>query len=241
VLERRGVVGGAAVNEEFHPGFRNSVASSTVSLLAPRVMAEMRLHERGLRILGRPIANCLPLDDGRFLKVGGGLARTQGRVREVLCARRRAVAGLLRDARRHRRPLLRELSLQTPPDLGALMRSGTRGLRQARAFGNLSVEQRRDLLDLFSESAADFLDGWFEAAPVRAALAFDGVVGNLPSPWTPGSAYVLLHHTIGGVSAGDRSLATPARGRSGSAARRWCLRRSGTRARRARCARRESR
>jgi phytoene dehydrogenase-like protein len=96
--------------------------------------------------------------------------------------------------------LLRELSLQTPPDLGALLRSGTRGLRQARIFSRLSVEQRRDLLDLFSESTAEFLGGWFEAAPVQAALALEGVVGNLASPWTPGSAYVLLHHTFGGVN-----------------------------------------
>src|ERR1700709_2580821 len=73
VLERRAVVGGAAVTEEFHPGFRNSVASYTVSLLAPKVIADMRLHERGLRIRERPISNFLPLDDHRYLKVGGGL------------------------------------------------------------------------------------------------------------------------------------------------------------------------
>src|SRR6516225_2604845 len=77
VLERRGVVGGAAVTEEFHPGFRNSVASYTVSLLAPKVIADMGLHERGLRILERPISNFLPLDDARFLELGGGLERTQ--------------------------------------------------------------------------------------------------------------------------------------------------------------------
>ena len=199
VLERRGVVGGAAVTEEFHPGFRNSVASYTVSLLAPRVIADMRLHERGLRILERPIANFLPLDDGRYLKVGGGLARTQAefakfsaRDAERLPAYYEMLDGI--------GDLLRELSLQTPPDLGALTRSGTRGLRQARLFGKLSVEQRRDLLDLFGESAADLLGGWFEAAAVQAAFAFDGVVGNLASPWTPGSAYVLLHHTFGGVN-----------------------------------------
>src|SRR3954454_12234527 len=61
VLERRGVVGGAAVTEEFHPGVRNSGASYTVSLLAPRVIEDMRLHDRGLRILERPISNFLPL------------------------------------------------------------------------------------------------------------------------------------------------------------------------------------
>ena len=199
VLERRDTVGGAAVTEEFHPGFRNSMASYTVSLLAPKVIADMGLHERGLRILERPIANFLPLDDGRYLKVGGGLARTQTefakfstRDAERLPAYYEMLDGI--------GDLLRELSLQTPPDLGALLRSGTRGLRQARTFSKLSIEQRRDLLDLFSESAADFLGGWFEAEPVLAAFAFDSVVGNLASPCTPGSAYVLLHHTFGGVN-----------------------------------------
>src|SRR5262249_11096561 len=78
VLERRSVVGGAAVTEEFHPGFRNSVAASTVSLLNPKVIADLRLADHGLRIVERKIANFLPLDDGRYLKVGGD--RTEGEV-----------------------------------------------------------------------------------------------------------------------------------------------------------------
>jgi phytoene dehydrogenase-like protein len=199
VLERRGVVGGAAVTEEFHPGFRNSVASYTVSLLAPKVIADMRLHDLGLRILERPISNFLPLDDTRFLELGGGLERTQRefakfseRDAQRLPAYYEALDGI--------GDLLRDLSLQTPPDLGALMHSGTRVLSQARTFGQLSLEQRRDLLDLFTESAADYLEGWFESDPVRTAFAFDSVVGNLASPRTPGSAYVLLHHTFGGVN-----------------------------------------
>ncbi len=199
VLERRGVVGGAAVTEEFHPGFRNSVASYTVSLLAPKVIDDMRLHDRGLKILERPFSNFLPLDDGRYLELGGGLERTQreftkfsARDAERLPAYYEALDAIGN--------LLRELSLQTPPDLGALMHSGTRGLRQARAFGALTLEQRRDLLDLFTESAADFLGGWFESDPVKTAFAFDSVVGNLASPRTPGSAYVLLHHTFGEVN-----------------------------------------
>src|SRR5436853_7783448 len=69
VLERRGVVGGAAVTEEFHPGFRNSIASYTVSLLSPKVIADLQLAEHGLRIVERRIANFLPLDDGRSLNV----------------------------------------------------------------------------------------------------------------------------------------------------------------------------
>jgi len=199
VLERRGVVGGAAVTEEFHPGFRNSVASYTVSLLAPKVIADMRLHERGLRILERPLSNFLPLDDGRYLEMGGGLERTQREVAKFSA----------RDAERLPAyyemldgigDLLRDLSLQTPPDLGALLHSAPRGWRQARVFGALSLEQRRDVLDLFTESAADFLGGWFESDPVQTAFAFDGVVGNLASPRGAGTAYVLLHHTFGGVN-----------------------------------------
>ena len=78
VLERREVVGGAAVTEEFHPGFRNSVASYTVSLLNPKVIADMKLAERGLRIIERPISNFLPQEDGGYLKLGGGLERRPG-------------------------------------------------------------------------------------------------------------------------------------------------------------------
>ncbi len=81
VLERRGIVGGAAVTEEFHPGFRNSTASYTVSLLNPKVIADMRLAERGLRIVERPISNFLPQPDGGYLKLGGGLERTQAEFR----------------------------------------------------------------------------------------------------------------------------------------------------------------
>src|SRR6185436_3350906 len=76
VLERRGVVGGAAVTEEFHPGFRNSVAAYTVSLLQAKVIRDLRLAEHGLRIVERPLSNFLPLDNG-YLKVGGGPEATQ--------------------------------------------------------------------------------------------------------------------------------------------------------------------
>src|SRR5437868_9420397 len=77
VCEARDVVGGAAVTEEFHPGFRNSVASYTVSLLSPKVIADMDLHGHGLRILERPISNFLPINATTYLKLGGGLERTQ--------------------------------------------------------------------------------------------------------------------------------------------------------------------
>src|SRR5512134_3008620 len=80
VVERRGVVGGAAVTEEFHPGFRNSTASYTVSLLNPKVIRDLRLAEHGLRIVERPFSNFVPLSDGRSLSFGGDLAASQSAV-----------------------------------------------------------------------------------------------------------------------------------------------------------------
>src|SRR3954468_13336118 len=80
VLERRPVVGGAAVTEEFFPGFRNSTASYTVSLLHPKVIADLKLREHGLRILDLPVSNSLPLPDGAYLKVGPALNDTQAEV-----------------------------------------------------------------------------------------------------------------------------------------------------------------
>jgi len=199
VLERRAIVGGAAVTEEFHPGFRNSVASYTVSLLNPKVIADMRLAERGLTIIERPISNFLPQADGGYLKLGGGLAATQAEFRkfsahdaEVLPA---YYAALERVA-----DVLRDLAMQAPPNLGGGVRSLLAAAVQGKRFAKLSVEDARDVLDLFTKSARDFLNGWFESEAVKAAFGFDAVVGNYASPDTPGSAYVLLHHVFGEVN-----------------------------------------
>jgi phytoene dehydrogenase-like protein len=202
VLESRGVVGGAAVTEEFHPGFRNSVAAYTVSLLNPKVIRDLDLPRHGLRVVERRLSNFLPLDGGEFLKVGGGKteqevakfsARDAGRL-SAYAQRLDAIADVLRD-----------LVLETPPNVTAgswlealpeLLRSARLGKRIAK----LDMGLRRELLDLFVKSAGDYLDNWFESAPIKAAYGFDGIVGNYASPYTPGSAYVLLHHVFGEVN-----------------------------------------
>ena len=125
------MVGGAAVTEEFHPGFRNSVASYTVSLLNPQVIADMGLHGHGLRIVERPIANFLPIDETGYLKLGGGLERTQAEFAQVLQPRRRGAAGLLRHARRDRRRAARAWRSKTPPNVG----DGLPGLMRGSAPG----------------------------------------------------------------------------------------------------------
>ena len=199
IVERRDIVGGAAVTEEFHPGFRNSVASYTVGLLQPKVIRDMKLADHGYRVVERPIANFLPLDDGRFLKVGGGLVRTQrefakfsDRDAEALPAYSRALETVA--------DVLRDLALRTPPNVGGGLKSLLEAARQGRRLARMPLSAQRDTLDLFVKSARDFLDGWFESDPVKAAFGFDAVVGNFASPDTPGSAYVLLHHVIGEVN-----------------------------------------
>ena len=202
VLERRGIVGGAAVTEEFHPGFRNSTASYTVSLLQPKIVADLNLVEHGLRIVARKLANFLPLEDGRYLAVGEG--RTKDEVAKFS----------IRDAERldayHQRlgavsDLVRGLMLETPPNvtgagflaaLPELLKAG----RLARKLGALDLSAKRDLLALLGRSAGDYLDDWFESDPIKAVYGFDGIVGNYASPYMPGSGYVLLHHLLGEVN-----------------------------------------
>jgi phytoene dehydrogenase-like protein len=198
VLERRSVVGGAAVTEEFHPGFRNSVAAYTVSLLQPKVIRDLRLAEHGLRIVERPLANFLPLQDG-YLKVGGGAEATQ---REVARFSGRDAARLPAYWQTVERvgDVLRELVLKCPPNVGGGLHDLLRALQAGRLMKGLDMEARRDLLAFFTRSAGELLDEWFESAPIKAAYGFDAVVGNYASPYHPGSAYVLLHHVFGEVN-----------------------------------------
>ena len=199
VLERRAVVGGAAVTEEFHPGFRNSVASYTVSLLNPKVIADMGLAERGLTIVERPISNFLPQADGGYLKLGGGLERTQAEFRKF-SARDAEVLPRYYDALEGVADVLRDLALRTPPNAGGGLKSLVAAATQGWPMVAAPLERQRDMLDLFAKSARTFLDTWFESEAVKAGFGFDSVVGNYASPDTPGSAYVLLHHVFGEVN-----------------------------------------
>ncbi|WP_131996010.1 phytoene desaturase family protein [Dokdonella fugitiva] len=202
VLERRDVVGGAAVTEEFHPGFRNSVAAYTVSLLQPKVIRELELERHGLRVVQRKLNNFLPLADDRYLVSGAGrtlaeVAKFSPRDAERLPEYERRLDAIADE--------LRALALEAPPNiveggwlkaLPELLRAGRLG-RRVKA---LDAGLRTDLLDLFAISAAEYLDRFFESEPIKALFGFDGVVGNYASPYTPGSAYVLLHHVFGEVN-----------------------------------------
>ncbi|HET9484609.1 MAG TPA: NAD(P)/FAD-dependent oxidoreductase [Xanthomonadales bacterium] len=199
VLERRGILGGAAVTEEFHPGFRNSTASYTVSLLNPRVARDLKLAEHGLRVVERPYSNFLPLPDGRAFRLGGEhgtaeVAKFSSRDAERLPAYYAMLDRIV--------AVLRELTTQTPPNLSDrfVLADWLASYQVAKRLRRLDMRGRSDLLDLFAKSAGELLDHWFESAPLKAALGWDSVVGNFASPYTPGSAYVLLHHVFGEVN-----------------------------------------
>ncbi len=199
VLERRGVVGGAAVTEIFHPGFRNSTASYTVSLLNPKIIADMDLAGHGLLVVERTVQNFLPVDERRYLATGAGrtsaeVAKFSSRDAERLEAYDARLAVLA--------DLVRATLLQTPPNAAqggwaAGLREALHALPLGRALASLDMTARRDLLALFGQSVGDMLDGWFESDPIKAVLGFDGIVGTYASPYTPGTAYVLLHHCFG--------------------------------------------
>ena len=200
VVERRSVVGGAAVTEEFYPGFRNSTAAYTVSLLQPKIIRDLKLHERGLRIVERRAQNFLPLPDGRYLLTGEG--RT---VREI-------AKFSIKDAERYPAyqanigrvaEVLRGLMLQAPPNLA--LSGFTRAMAEIGKLAAVGKKLWRAAgykaaFDLLHKSAGEILDGSFDSHPIKAVLGFDAVVGNLASPYAPGSAYVLLHHMLGEVN-----------------------------------------
>src|SRR5690349_18599260 len=137
VLERRGVVGGAAVTETFHPGFRNSVAAYTVSLLQPKVIEELRLRSHGLRIVERPIANFLPLEDG-YLMAGGG-ANTEEQVARFSKRDAERLPGYWAMVERVA-DVLRELVLRCPPNAGGGVADLLRAVAAGRVLRRLDME-----------------------------------------------------------------------------------------------------
>src|SRR4051812_12830876 len=162
VLERRPVVGGAAVTQEFAPGFRNSVAAYTVSLLQPKVIADLNLARHGLRIVERPFANFLPLPGDDCLQVGPDLASTQ---REVSRFSKRDAARLpdYYNMIEEVASVLRGQVLRTPPNVGGGVTDLGRALSLGLDLKRLSMPARRNLLELFTRSAGEMLDDWFES------------------------------------------------------------------------------
>jgi len=204
VLERRYVLGGAAVTEEIIPGFKFSVCSYVVSLLRPEIIRDLDLPRHGLEIL--------PLD-GTFTPMPNG--DHLWRVNDHAKTRRELVRHSRRDAEaydefgkemvqmcRFVKPLLG----MTPPDPTSLNLSGLNKLRfLARRFQSLPAEEKYNLVQLMTMSAADFLDQWFETDVLKATMSASGIIGTFLGVRSPGTAYVLLHHYMGEIDGAFRA------------------------------------
>ena len=194
VLERTQSVGGAAVTDEFLPGYRNSAAAYTVSLLQPKVIRDMALERHGLKVVLRKMDNFLPGDGDYLLSGRGGLTR-----KEIARHSKRDAEGYDRYLSELETvvPLIKKWILRAPPEVGAGVRGLPKLLGLGKDFAGMSTKEIRAVHDFATRSEADILDRHFESDLTKALFGFDGVVGNFASPHTPGTAYVLLHHLFG--------------------------------------------
>ena len=194
VLEAADTVGGAAITDEFLPGFRNSAASYTVSLLQPKVIRDMELERHGLKVVLRKTDNFLPGDGDYLLSGRGGLTRKEiGRHHKADAgAYDRYLAELEVVVR-----LLKKWLLRAPPNVGRRASEIPKLLSLGRDMAGLSLAETRVVHDFAVRSASEILDRHFEGELTKALFGFDGVVGNFASPQSPGTAYVLLHHLFG--------------------------------------------
>lgn len=196
ILERRQRVGGAAVTEEFAPGFRNSAASYTVSLLRQRIVTELGLIERGLRFVRRPLANFIPSLSGPGLALYHESEATQASIAEHSPT----------DAERY--PRFREelaqlakffdsFILEPPVDPSAGWREYPRLVKRLARLRHFRRADWAALWTALAGSAGDWLDRWFQHDALKGGLGFDSIVGHFSSPYASGSGYLLLHHALG--------------------------------------------
>jgi phytoene dehydrogenase-like protein len=204
VLERRHVLGGAAVTEEVFPGFKFSVCSYVVSLLRPEIIRELDLPRHGLEIL--PLDGTFtPMPDGDYLWRVNDHARTR---REI--ARHSRLDAEAYDeygkAMIEMAHFVKPIMSMTPPDPTTLDPKAWKNLAfLGRRFQKLSDDDKYNQVQLMTMSAVDFLDQWFETDVLKATMSASGIIGTFLGVRSPGTAYVLLHHYMGEIDGAFRS------------------------------------
>jgi len=204
VVERRGVLGGAAVTEEIIPGFLFSECSYVVSLLRPEIIRELDLPRHGLEIL--PLDGTFtPMPDGNHLWRMNDHAKTLREIRrhsrvdaEAYDEFAKAMVAMCRFVKPILSMIPPDPTTLNPHDLKRLMVIGQR-------FRRLSSEERYTLVQLMTMSAADFLDQWFETDVLKATMSASGIIGTFLGIRSPGTAYVLLHHYMGEIDGAFRA------------------------------------
>jgi len=204
VLERRHVLGGAAVTEEIFPGFKFSVCSYVVSLLRPEIIRDLDLPRHGLEIL--PLDGTFsPMPNGDYLWRVNDHAKTR---REI--ARHSRVDAEAYDefgkAMLQMCKFVKPILAMTPPDPTTLKPSELMKLLfLGRRFQSLSADDKYNQVQLMTMSAIDFLDQWFETDVLKATMSASGIIGTFLGVRSPGTAYVLLHHYMGEIDGAFRS------------------------------------
>ena len=204
VLEKRHLVGGAAVTEEIYPGFRYSVFSYVVSLLRPEIMRDLDLPAHGLEIL--PLESTVtPMHNGDHLAMWGDHDRTR---RELYRHSARDAEAYDEFGRlmHHMALAVRPILSMMPPDPTSLSPAELLSMAKlGKHFRDLGQEQFHALYKLMTMSSADFLDEWFETDVLKATKSASGIIGTFLGPRSPGSAYVLLHHYMGEIDGAFRA------------------------------------
>jgi len=205
VLERRELVGGCAVTEEIWPGYRVSTAAYLTSLLQERIVRDLELPRYGYQVDAKDPAFFSAFPDGRHFFMWQDRTRTLAEIAKF-SQHDAGVYAAYEDLIERISQVVEGLLLTTPPNFPP--RTGVDFIDYLKLVGRLRGLSARDvvaLVKIFTQSAADFLDEWFESEEVKVTLATDGVIGANGGPRSPGTAYILLHHCMGGV-AGHRGL-----------------------------------
>jgi phytoene dehydrogenase-like protein len=204
VLERRHLVGGAAVTEEVYPGFKYTVASYVVSLLRPEIVRELDLPSYGLEIL--PLESTLtPLPDGNYLARWNDHAKTRQEIMRHSIADAEAYDQFGK-LMYHMAVMVKPILGMRPPRAGSFKPSEL--LRLAglgKHFRKLGEKYIYEMHKLMTMSSADFLDEWFETECLKATMAASGIIGTFLGPRSPGTAYVLMHHYMGEIDGNFRA------------------------------------
>jgi phytoene dehydrogenase-like protein len=205
VLERREILGGCAATEQIWPGYRVSTGAYLVSLMQPRIVRELDLERHGYQVDAKDPAFFSAFPDRRYLFMWQDPARTIAEIRKF-SARDAAVYPAYEAQIERLSRMVETLLLRTPPQFPPA-RAGDllEYLKLAARLYRLGGRDLVALVRIFTQSVADFLDEWFESEEVKVTLATDGVIGANGGPRSPGTAYILLHHTMGSVD-GHRGL-----------------------------------
>lgn len=199
VLERRPIVGGACVTEEIAPGFRITRTSYVCSLLFPEVVRDFRLKEYGFRVYIPDPTYLMPYPDGRYMLMWEDAERRRQEMAKIN-KRDAEVYDRIWEEMGRLQPLIEEILRTTPPKFPpASIKDYWAFLRLARKVRSLDKKDLRHMMELMMSSCAEYLGKRLESTEMKGMASISGIIGTCVGPMTPGSAYVLLHHSIGGV------------------------------------------